>query len=216
MADFNSIAEKTFKFEGGYQNHPTDTANFCNGVNYGTNRGISAIAYKGFYGVCPTVAQMKSLTAEQAKVIYKKNYWDIIQGDLIANQSVAHIFFDAHIASGGYGLKRIRKYINKYYGTPKIKENFSGLTAEHANLINAADPKKLFEIAKQGEIENRNKLATANPAKYGLFLKGWLNRLNQITFDGTTFIKNNPAIIVVFAIIAMTITYFTINTIKAA
>lgn len=216
MADFNSIASKTFKFEGGYQNYTTDTANYCNGNLVGTNHGISAIAYKGFYGTCPTVAQMKALTIDQAKMIYKKNYWDVIQGDLINNQSVAHIFFDAHIASGGEGIKRIRTYINKYYGTNKVLVNTSALTNAHVALINAADAAKLFTIAKQGEIDNRNYLATKNPSKYGMFLKGWLNRLNEIKFDGTNFIKNNPAIVIVFALLAMTLTYFTIQTLKQA
>lgn len=207
MADFNSIAKKTFKFEGGFQAYSNDTANYCDGKLVGTNHGISAVAYKGFYGKCPTVDQMKALTIDQAKAIYKKNYWDIIQGDLIANQSVAHIFFDAHIASGGYGLKRIKQYINKYYGANKVSVDTKALKASDAVLINAADAQKLFEIAKQGEIDNRNSLANQNPAKYGMFLKGWLNRLNQITFDGATFIKNNPAIILLFALIAMAITY---------
>lgn len=214
MADFNSIAQKTFKFEGGYQNHSTDTANYCNGQLIGTNHGISAIAYKGYYGKCPSVAEMKTLTIEQAKAIYKKNYWDVIQGDSIANQSVAHIFFDAHIASGGYGIKRIKQYINQYYGSSKVSVNTSKLTASDSTLINNADPKKLFDIAKQGEINNRNSLVTSNPSKYGMFLKGWLSRLNQITFDGTNYIKNNPLIVLIFAVIAMGITYAVIKTTK--
>lgn len=216
MADFNSIVEKTLNFEGGFQNHSTDTANYCNGNLIGTNRGISAIGYKGFYGVCPTVDQMKALTKDQAKMIYKKNYWDFIQADLINNQSVAHIFFDTHIASGGNGIIRLKKAINKYYGEAKVKVNSSAFTATHVALINGADASKLFAITKQGEIDNRTNLATTNPSKYGMFLKGWLNRLNAITFDGATFIKNNPAIIIVFALIAMTITYFTIQTLQTA
>lgn len=214
MADFKNIAKETFKFEGGFQAFPNDTANYCNGALIGTNRGISAVAYKAYYGTCPTVEQMKALTEAQALAIYKKNYWDVIKGDLIANQSVAHIFFDAFIASGYVGLQRVKKYINTYYGSTKVPVNTKALTVSDTTLINAADAKKLFDIAKQGEIDNRNYLATTNPAKYGGWLKGWLNRLNQITFDGTNFIKNNPAIVLVFALIAMTVTYFTIQTVN--
>lgn len=216
MADFNSIVKKTFNFEGGFQSFSNDTANYCNGVLIGTNHGISAVAYKAHYGVCPTVAQMKALTIDQAKAIYKKNYWDPIQGDLISNQSVAHIFFDAFIASGYVGLKRVKGYVNTYYGTTKIAINTKPLTTADAALINAADPKKLFEIAKAGEIANRNSLAASNPSKYGMFLKGWLNRLNAINFDGVqTFVKNNPAIVLVFAFIAMATTYMIIKTAQA-
>lgn len=211
MADFGKIAKQTFKFEGGYQNYPTDTANTCGGQLIGTNRGISAVAYKGYYGRCPTIAEMKALTVDQAMAIYKKNFWMPLQGDLIANQSVAHIFFDAFIASGYEGLKRVKKYVNTYYGSTKIPVNSSSLKAADAVLINAADSKKLFEIAKAGEIENRKYLATANPGKYGGFLNGWLNRLNQIAYDGATAIKNNPLPVIIFAILAMGITYLTLN-----
>lgn len=216
MADFNSIVKKTFNFEGGFQQFANDTANYCNGALIGTNHGISAIAYKAHYGECPTVAQMKALTIDQAKAIYKKNYWDPIQGDLINNQSVAHIFFDAFIASGYTGLKRVKGYINQYYGSTKIAVNSNPLKATDAALINAADAQKLFDIAKAGEIANRNSLAASNPSKYGMFLKGWLNRLNAINFDGAVnFVKRNPAIILVFAFIAMATTYMIIKTAQA-
>jgi lysozyme family protein len=211
MADFNSIAAKTFNFEGGYQALSKDTANYCNGQLIGTNHGISAIAYKAYYGYCPTVDQMKSLTTDQAKAIYKKNYWDILQGDKIANNSVAHIFFDAFIASGYNGLKRIKGYVNTYYGKTVIAVNNNALTAADAAQINNAQSQKLFDIAKAGEVTNRNYLATSNPTQYAAFLNGWLNRLNQITYDGTNFIKNNPIVVIIFSIIAMGIVYVALN-----
>lgn len=154
---------------------------------------------------------MKALTVEQAKAIYKKNYWNPIQGDLIANQSLAHIFFDAFIASGYEGLKRIKRYVNTYYGSTKIPVNTSSLKASDAVLINAADSKKLFDIAKAGEIANRNSLATANPSKYGMFLKGWLSRLNQIVYDQASSIRNNPMLVIIFTVLAMGITYIALN-----
>jgi len=216
MADFLAIASKTFNFEGGFQQFPNDTANYCNGALIGTNHGISAVAYKGYYNECPTVAEMKALTKDQAKTIYKKNYWDVIQGDRIANQSVAHIFFDAFIASGYVGLKRVKGYVNTYYGAAKIPVNSSALTQAQADLINQADAKKLFEIAKAGEIANRNSLVNSNPAKYGMFLNGWLNRLNAINFDGATnFVKRNPAIVLLFAFIAMATTFAIVKTVQA-
>lgn len=211
MADFERIVKKTFGFEGGFQNDPEDTANYCNGQLIGTNRGISAVGYKGYYGKCPTVAEIKALTEAQAYAIYKKNYWTPIQGDLLNSQSVAHIFFEAHIASGGEGLKRIKKYVNTYYGTQKMKVTTSWLTSSQAALVNAADSKRLFDIAKAGEIANRNYLATVNPAKYGKWLNGWLNRLNKVIYDGASAIKRNPLPVVIFALLAMTLMYVGLN-----
>jgi lysozyme family protein len=203
MADFNPILDQTFKFEGGYQAFTNDTANYCNGVLIGTNRGISAMGYNGFYGVCPTVEQMKALTPNQAKAIYKKNYWDVIKGDDIKNQSVAHIMFDAHIASGYEGLRRAKVAINKYYRKDITKVNKTAITNKEVDLINDANSAKLFTILKDGEIANRKGLAIKNPSKYGQFLKGWLSRLSKITYDGAEFAKRNtPAIIIVGALLA--------------
>src|SRR6478752_8502701 len=100
MADFENIVSVSFKWEGGYSAYSNDSASWCGGQLIGTNRGISAVAYKGFYGVCPTVDQLKALTAEQAKAIYKKLFWDKLQLDKIKNDSVAQIMFQYIIGSG--------------------------------------------------------------------------------------------------------------------
>lgn len=73
MANFYTDSLPTIlKDEGGYQNLSYDSANYCDGKLIGTKYGISAIGYKGYYGVCPTVEQMKNLTTDQAAAIFKK------------------------------------------------------------------------------------------------------------------------------------------------
>lgn len=211
MADFKPILDQTFKFEGLYQAFPNDTANWCDGKLIGTNRGISAIGYKAFYKKCPTVEQMKALTAAQATAIYKKNYWDVIKGDEIKNQSVAHIMFDAHIASGYEGLRRAKVAINKYYGKDITKANKTAITNTEVDLINKADSAKLFTILKDGEIANRKGLASGNPEKYGQFLNGWLSRLGKITYDGAEFAKRNTPAIIIVGIVLAGLTWYAIS-----
>lgn len=187
MANFLPILKKTFSFEGGYQNFPTDTANYnSKGELVGTNHGISAKALEAYTGKAPTVQDIKNITEQLAQSVYKKLFWEPLKGDSITNDSLAHIMFDAFIASGYEGLKRVKKGINIYYSRPLVAENKLPISVSEVALINKAQPDKLFNIIKQGEIDNRNYLATANPAKYGKFLKGWLNRLNQITFSPNT------------------------------
>ena len=61
MKNFNEIIEQVLEHEGGYVNDPKD-------LGGETKYGIT----KRFY---PDV-DIKNLTVEQAKEIYKKDYWD--------------------------------------------------------------------------------------------------------------------------------------------
>lgn len=68
MTDFNQCFDKIIIAEGGYVNDSNDPGGE-------TNFGISKRAY-------PNV-DIKNLTLEQAKIIYKNDYWDKIRGDEI-------------------------------------------------------------------------------------------------------------------------------------
>lgn len=184
-ATFDSIISKTFKFEGGYQAFANDTANYNSlGQLIGTNHGISAIAYEQYLRRPPSVADVKAITTEIAKAVYKKLFWDKVQGDQLKNDSVAHIVFDSHIGSGGTGLKQVRKAINKTAGKSLVSETSGSITSNEADIINSLNQQAYFDTLKEIRINFFNYLATSNPAKYQMFLKGWLNRLAQINFSG--------------------------------
>ena len=82
--DFNKIIEKVLEHEGGYVNDPND-------LGGETNFGIT----KRFY---PDV-DIKNLTKEQAKEIYKKDYWDKNRVESLP-QNLWHIFFDMCVNMG--------------------------------------------------------------------------------------------------------------------
>lgn len=188
MANFNEIVKIALKFEGGFQNFPNDSANWTGGKEgsgklIGTNRGISTLAFKDAYKRDPSVAEMQNLTEEQAKDIYRKNYWNKISGDNIENQNLAYLIFDTFIASGYIGLIRIKKGLNDLIGNKVFPEDSTIFKLDQVAEINKLDPKKTFDYLKQKEIDFRNYLFEKNPSKYGKFIKGWLNRLNNITFE---------------------------------
>jgi lysozyme family protein len=182
MASFEKAIVGVLNWEGGYQSFSNDSANYCSGKLIGTNRGISAVAYKGYYGTCPTIEQIKSLTKEQALFIYKKNYWDPIKGDDIINQSVAEIIFSRIIGEGNSSIPRIKKSINTVYGKDvTILSNYI-ISKTDTFYINKADQQKLFEQIKSDKKLFLEGLASSNPEKYGQFIKGWLNRLKSYIF----------------------------------
>ena len=194
MANFNTIAAATFNFEGGYQAYPNDSANYNSlGQLVGTNHGISAIAYETYLGFPPTASQMHAITTEIAKAVYKKMFWDKMAGDALLNDSVAHIIFDSYIATGS--LKLSRQGIADAGGN--VDQGNVPFNNYTVGVVNALNPQQVFDAVKQRNIDQRTALAESNPDKYGMFLQGWLNRLNAITFtDAVTEVKKNGPVII--------------------
>ena len=84
MKNFDEIIEQVLEHEGGYVNDPTD-------LGGETKYGIT----KRFY---PDV-DIKNLTVEQAKEIYRKDYWDKNRVESLP-QNLWHIFFDMCVNMG--------------------------------------------------------------------------------------------------------------------
>ncbi len=82
---FDEIIEVVLEHEGGYVNDPTDTGGE-------TKYGISKRAYPD--------EDIKELTVERAKELYKKDYWDRFKVESLPNR-IRHIFVDMCINMGG-------------------------------------------------------------------------------------------------------------------
>lgn len=182
MADFKKAIVGTFKAEGGFQNHADDNANYVDGVLIGTNRGISAQGYHAFYKKVPSVDDMKNLTEEQAKEIFKGNYWDKIGGDFINNQSVAELMFQYIIGSGASQLSDLKDIANGIsqndVDIPEVDKPF---TKQECDFINALDQGKYHAALKKWRFAWFDLVVLRNPKKHK-FLKGWQNRLNTHIF----------------------------------
>lgn len=85
MADFNIAITKILRYEGGYVN---------DGNDYGgeTNFGISKRRYPHL--------DIKSLTVDQAKEIYRRDYWDRLSLDQFRSQAVAGEMLDIAVNMG--------------------------------------------------------------------------------------------------------------------
>jgi len=76
----DSIVDEVLSKEGGYQNHKADARGNTNslGVSVGTNHGISAPVWEKVIGRPPTVADMKNITKDQARAVYRRDYVDAV------------------------------------------------------------------------------------------------------------------------------------------
>ncbi|SDZ90765.1 Predicted Peptidoglycan domain-containing protein [Flavobacterium gillisiae] len=175
MANFNLFIPILQKIEGGFQQLTKDKGNYNSlGINVGTNYGISARFYEGIIGRPPTVADMKAITKLKAQALYKKYFWDDVQGDKLKNQSIANIITDHAVNAGESPIGTIVQRIlrNDFKKNVTIDGDIGPLTAI---AINSVNQELLF-----------NKIKAARASHYysmgGEFLNSWLNRLKSFSY----------------------------------
>ena len=96
LSAWDKAFEIVLGHEGGFTANPRDPGNWTGGaigvgICRGTNFGISAAAY-------PDI-DIASITKEQAKAIYKRDYWNKINGDNLP-APLALILYDFGVNSG--------------------------------------------------------------------------------------------------------------------
>ena len=85
LKTFDEIIEQVLEHEGGYVDDPTDSGGE-------TKYGISKRAYPN--------EDIKGLTVERAKELYKRDYWDRFKVDNLPDR-IRHIYFDMCVNMGG-------------------------------------------------------------------------------------------------------------------
>lgn len=139
---FELAFKKVLKFEGGSKYLKDDAGK--GPTKYGINQTAN-----------PDV-DIKNLTEDQAKDIYRKRYWNAIGGDALAmkNPQLATIAFDAAVNQGPGTAKQM--------------------------LAQADDnPYELLKLRQQRYVDLKNQ----NPEKFGKFLGGWTNRVSSLQKD---------------------------------
>ena len=158
-------------WEGGFSNHPADKGG-------ATNMGVTIATWRkqgydkdGDGDI--DVDDLKLITDEDAKGIFKKSYWDRWQGAKIRNQSIANLLVDWVWGSGAYGIKIPQKLLGvKVDGIVGPKT----LAA-----LNAQGEEAFFEMLKKERIAYFQRICIATPSN-SAFLKGWLRRLDCIQY----------------------------------
>ena len=179
MADFKTAKMKTLRLEGGYCDIPGDAGGE-------TFAGVAKNSWGSKYpGIFKRLDEIKAQANNNIKEInriafsdetflaeiekfYKDNFWDVIKGDEITDQSKAQALFDYAVNSG---TSRAIKHAQEVCGVT-VDGKFGPATLkainDKADFTNAlCDRRTRFfeEIAKKGQ-----------NAK---FLKGWLNRVKE-------------------------------------
>ena len=150
--------------EGGYSSNPNDPGNWTGGrihAGYlkGTKYGISAKAYPDL--------DIKALTEDEAKRIYKKDYWDKYHcGDLTWPFALA--LFDAVVNQGPYAVKWMQQVHAVKADGLVGKGTITAVNNAQDILDNLA--RFMAERAKH----------YAGLPTFNVFGKGWMTRLFRI------------------------------------
>jgi len=160
LSSFNSAFEGTLKWED-----PSGRGVVTSDSGGLTRWGISQKAYPDL--------DIKNLTLEQAKSIYKKDYWDT-RWEGIASQNIANKLFDCCVNMGKKtGIRIVQRALVTMGERVAVDGVFGSATLLAANRC---DSQMLLTDMRAEACEYYSKIAGANPEKYERYLAGWLRR----------------------------------------
>jgi len=157
MKNFNEIIEQVLEHEGGYVNDPKD-------LGGETKYGIT----KRFY---PEL-NIKELTIEKAKQIYKDDYWDKNRVESLP-QELWHIFFDMCVNMGRRTAVKVlqRAAVNR----GKDIEVDGGLGPMTIKALKGVEVDRVRAYRVKFYVD----LITAKPEQEKFFL-GWFRRATEV------------------------------------
>lgn len=172
MADYRKLIPFILKFEGGYVNDPADSGG-------PTNKGVTLNTFRSVYGRAKTINDLKHMTDNEWRHIFKSLYWDKCKADDIANQSIANMLVDFAWHSGvTTAIKKLQKIVgvtsDGICGVQTIGTINSRYAPETFNLLKAARMRYL-----QGIVKNKHSQAR--------FMYGWTKRVNAIEYGKLTY-----------------------------
>lgn len=174
MANVNKLVPLIFKWEGNWSDNKNDKGGTTNmGITLSTWRSQG---YDKNHDGKIDVKDLKLITKQDVINLLKENYWDRWHADMIENQSIANLLVDWVWNSGVHGIK--------------IPQRVLGVTVDGVvgsktiAKINSSNQEQLFNKLKQARREFFIQI-TRNDKSQLVFLKGWLNRLNDFKFVPT-------------------------------
>ncbi len=156
--NFDKIITNVLNNEGGYVNNPTD-------MGGETNFGISKRSY-------PDV-DIKNLTSDQAKCIYKRDFWDKQQYNNIDNIIIAAKIFDLSVNMGPAKANTLIQRALRSVGKKVNEDGILGIAT--LNAINKASSTELLAALKS-EAAGYYRSIVILKKEQSKFLQGWLNR----------------------------------------
>lgn len=153
MHNVNNIIQHTILLEGGYVNNLNDSGGE-------TKYGISKKSY-------PNI-NISELTIDEAIAIYKRDFWDKPNIDLLINERVARKVFDMGVNMGAFRAVCILQDC--------VGAKIDGILGdETARLANSMHEQTLIDALRQKQLLHYASIIKKNTSQIE-FLHGWINR----------------------------------------
>ena len=170
----DGIMDKVLNTEGGYVNDPNDRGGH-------TNRGVAWGTWQDYamkvLGVEPTLENLKLLTEDDARKIYKEGFWDKAKIDEIDDPDMRFFLFDFYINAKGNAIGVLQKTLNSMQSEVVLDVD-KAMGPKTLDCLNKMDHKEIYNrMLKEREMYYKN-LVASDSTQVG-FLKGWLNRVKE-------------------------------------
>ncbi len=159
--NYENCLRRLLAHEGGYTNHPSDPGG-------PTNFGITIFDYRKYVKPNATAADVRAMTVEEAKTIYRARYWDAQRCDELP-AGVDYVVFDYGVNSGtGRSGKVLRRALN-------LPDQSSTVGDAVVAAARAADAKALVVAICDERLRFLQSLKT-----WPVFGAGWSRRVAEV------------------------------------
>jgi lysozyme family protein len=170
--NFEFSLNHVLKHEGGWSDHPKDPGG-------ATMKGVTLATYSDWLGRPASKDELRNISDEHLREIYKTRYWDAVRGDDLPS-GVDYVVFDMAVNSGpGRAARMLQSAVG---ATPDGAIGPRTLAAAQAQ-----NPETLIATFQR----NRQHFIEALPT-FATFGKGWTRRVNE-TGDIALKIAKSPA-----------------------
>lgn len=165
--NFAEALQHVLKDEGGFVNHPDDPGGM-------TNLGCTKAVWEEWCGHPVDEKVMRNLKPTDVAPLYKRKYWDKVQGDELPS-GVDYAVFDAAILSGP---GRAAKWLQACVGA----EPDGAIGPKTLAAVRAADAKELIE-----DYSKRRLSFLMDLKHWPTFGKGWSRRVADVAESAKKF-----------------------------
>lgn len=161
---FDRALSVVLRHEGGYVNHPSDPGGR-------TNLGVTQSTWENWIGKPASEADMRALTIDKVRPLYKERYWDAVSGDGLPARLALCVFDFAVNAGPG----RAARYLQKVAGVTQDGKIGPATLAAVASYVSAhGEPAavRAYQDARRGYYKQLSTFAT--------FGRGWLRRVDEV------------------------------------
>jgi lysozyme family protein len=162
--NFDRAFVETLKHEGGFVNHPRDPGGM-------TNLGVTKRVWEDYTGRRVTEADMRALTPEMVKPLYRDRYWNKVGGNELPS-GVDFVIYDFAVNSGP---ARAVRYAQKIAGATQDGAMGPKTLAKIKDYCDLKGDEAFIQAYTDARMDFLQGLGTFNT-----FGRGWTRRVNDV------------------------------------